>query len=480
MHNSFTSLPLKSTTIAILLTTFFGPFGLFYASVSGGFIMLFSIPIMVIFLLGASSFSSIAFGLTAFWCICFIVLYWPICIIWASISVEKYNRRIIEEERQYHYDNQELLLQQLGKSNIVNENALLLTKRQQLDSELEMLKNSLTNHEISEMEFLQKKEKLVRQIEILDHNLLASEHPIESKPENFEYPEKKKNYIWIIILALLLVGTLLYLGSKKGWLFDSYSKDRVEIKEQIEKTYFGLLNGGYTSETLKGVGPDGLPFYNQNMDNVLAMGLLPLANLMGVGLKLEPKNIDVYEFIDEITAKVKYDVIVQTGEVRDSVRIDMVAKKIGGYWKLDGEKAFGFSEDHKIEKNKKQEWKISTKALYINQVELDDSKSCEYKIKNLNEKGDNGEYQLIPYEGKKSFIFTKNYFYEIENGDILHKWRISKQIEDIEGTSFTTVEGVKIFLSEFFVITYPSGGTKSYDIDMVKASGAIIKSEFIK
>ncbi|MEI6524186.1 MAG: hypothetical protein WCO37_11900 [Bacteroidota bacterium] len=349
MHNSFHSHPLKSTTTAILLTTFFGPFGLFYASVSGGFIMLFSIPILVIFLLGASSFSSLAFGFTAFWCICFIVLYWPICIIWASISVEKYNRRIIEAERQYHYDNQELLLQQLGKSNIVNENTLLLTKRQQLDSELEMLKNSLTNHEISEMEFLQKKEKLDRQIEILDHNLLASEHLIESTPENFEYTEEKKNYVWVIILALLLIGSLLYLGSKKGWLFDSYSKDRMEIKEQIEKTYFGLLNGGYTSETIKGVGPDGLPFYNQNMNNVLAMGLLPFANLMGVGLKIEPKNIDVYEFTEDISAKVKYDLFIESGDTRDTLKIDMIAKKIGGNWKLDGEKALGFSNKNKRE-----------------------------------------------------------------------------------------------------------------------------------
>jgi hypothetical protein len=157
----------------------------------------------------------------------------------------------------------------------------------------------------------------------------------------------------------------------------------------------------------------------------------------------------------------------------------MVAKKIGGYWKLDGEKILGISEDHKLKKNENRKTKLTTKALSINQEELEDSHNYEYKIKNLNVKDEKGEFQLIPYDGKKSFIYTKKFFYEIENGDILHKWKISKQIEDIEGTSFKTEEGVRIFLSGFFVITYPSGETMSYDIDMVKASGAIIKNEFI-
>ena len=67
----------KSQGVAFILIGLFGPLGLFYATMLGGFIMLFiSIPLGII-----------TGGLS-------MLVIWPICVIWGIISVFLHNRKI--------------------------------------------------------------------------------------------------------------------------------------------------------------------------------------------------------------------------------------------------------------------------------------------------------------------------------------------------------------------------------------------------
>ncbi|MEQ9265045.1 MAG: hypothetical protein RLN81_07495 [Balneolaceae bacterium] len=96
----------KSTGIAILLTLLFGPIGLFYASVLGGFIMTFT-PIALI----GTSYYYLIYNVTegnyAFfdWAADYFldfymigvslpIIYWLMNIIWAVIGVRNYNKRL--------------------------------------------------------------------------------------------------------------------------------------------------------------------------------------------------------------------------------------------------------------------------------------------------------------------------------------------------------------------------------------------------
>ncbi|CAC9444006.1 hypothetical protein [uncultured Gammaproteobacteria bacterium] len=73
------NLPTKSLIVAILLVIFLGPIGLFYASVIGALIMLVMTAII--------GFATFGFGL---------IIPYIICIIWAIIAVNSYNKKIIE------------------------------------------------------------------------------------------------------------------------------------------------------------------------------------------------------------------------------------------------------------------------------------------------------------------------------------------------------------------------------------------------
>ncbi len=68
----------KSVVVAFFLAFFFGPLGMFYATVSGGLIMMAISLVVGIFTLG--------FGL---------VVTWPICVIWACISASNQNRKVM-------------------------------------------------------------------------------------------------------------------------------------------------------------------------------------------------------------------------------------------------------------------------------------------------------------------------------------------------------------------------------------------------
>ena len=72
--------PLKSQAVALLLTFFFGPLGMFYATVSGAIIMM-----IITFVVG-----TLTLGLG-------LILTWPICIVWAYTAVGVYNQRLQQQ-----------------------------------------------------------------------------------------------------------------------------------------------------------------------------------------------------------------------------------------------------------------------------------------------------------------------------------------------------------------------------------------------
>lgn len=72
------ALPTKSVGVAILLTFLFGPLGMLYSTVAGGLVMIV-VSFFGIFL---------TFGLGIF-------IIWPICIIWAGVAADNYNKELM-------------------------------------------------------------------------------------------------------------------------------------------------------------------------------------------------------------------------------------------------------------------------------------------------------------------------------------------------------------------------------------------------
>ena len=68
----------KSVGIAIALSLFFGPFGMFYSTIIGGIVMLIVKIIVAIVTFG--------FGL---------LLTWPIGVIWAAIAASTHNKKLM-------------------------------------------------------------------------------------------------------------------------------------------------------------------------------------------------------------------------------------------------------------------------------------------------------------------------------------------------------------------------------------------------
>lgn len=70
--------PTKSVGIAMLLTIFFGPLGMFYSTVAGGITMM-----IVTILIALVTFG---FG---------VLVTWPICVIWAAIAANSHNTALV-------------------------------------------------------------------------------------------------------------------------------------------------------------------------------------------------------------------------------------------------------------------------------------------------------------------------------------------------------------------------------------------------
>ena len=73
----------KSMGIALLLTALFGPLGMFYSTIIGAIVM-FAIYI---------GFSIITFGFG----LAFLFLLNPLCMIWAAIAANSYNKKLMAE-----------------------------------------------------------------------------------------------------------------------------------------------------------------------------------------------------------------------------------------------------------------------------------------------------------------------------------------------------------------------------------------------
>ena len=71
--------PIKSVGISILLTVLFGPLGMLYSTIQGGIIM-----VILSLIVG---FLTFGFGL---------IVIWPISIIWGAVSVNSYNKKLLE------------------------------------------------------------------------------------------------------------------------------------------------------------------------------------------------------------------------------------------------------------------------------------------------------------------------------------------------------------------------------------------------
>lgn len=80
--------PTKSIGIALVLALLFGPIGLFYASIIGGIVMFF-----VCGILNAIGLLMMGVGLFVT-----IPVTGIMCAIWAYISVERYNRLLLNGE----------------------------------------------------------------------------------------------------------------------------------------------------------------------------------------------------------------------------------------------------------------------------------------------------------------------------------------------------------------------------------------------
>jgi hypothetical protein len=67
----------KSMGITILLSVLFGPLGMFYSTVTGAIVMIIvSIPVALF---------TVGIGL---------LFTWPICIIWAAVATNNYNKSL--------------------------------------------------------------------------------------------------------------------------------------------------------------------------------------------------------------------------------------------------------------------------------------------------------------------------------------------------------------------------------------------------
>lgn len=90
---------LKSKGLAVFLTILFGGVGLFYASIIGGIVMTIIFPAIILFL-----FFSGHFFLSIISACC----YYLICMIWAIMAVNGYNRKVQEGSSPLPISNQSL------------------------------------------------------------------------------------------------------------------------------------------------------------------------------------------------------------------------------------------------------------------------------------------------------------------------------------------------------------------------------------
>jgi hypothetical protein len=356
-------------------------------------------------------------------------------------------------------------------------------KRRELYGDLNRIKSLHDQNIISEEIYNQQKDSLLNKIDILSHNESGVSVLSEQQIQHPVYiPERKKSTIWIWALVLLLLAIIFYLLYYKGIIFsDNHKQDKEAITNQIEKTYFDITNDSYNyhagSET---------PFYNLNSGEALAMRFVSIIALLSGSAKMEAKNIDVYNFIDSSSAQVKYDLVREIKNVKDTLHIDMIAKKIGGDWKLDGQKAFG---DDKEEQNKpKVKGNETNYALpsnadnddnLINKSLLNSSEHAAYKVTYYNDTDNDSSGQAETDD--RYLILGYKKIYMIVNKEVVKVWHEKKYIQEDESYITETKEG-DTFTQQFddFDIDYKSGKIIHYSCNDIPLNEVQVQDRFLK
>lgn len=344
----------KSLGLAIVLTLFFGPLGLFYASITGGLIM-FLTPILLfaLFIFGFIADSSFFLASSLVLLIVFAVNYWIICVIWAAMAVSNHNNKVNDAIRQAE------LLKQL-KETIPTDTSTQNTSVSRQTSIQE-------THSNPDRPSLQDWRKTNPHSSINDYYRIYGVPQTSVKTTSYidttnqtEETSNKTLLYTVSAFAILLILFVVFLYDKetKSFSFAKFSNtiglsnDQKEIENQIENVYFGLINGAYTAQSLNGTTPENLPFYNSDLSTLVVMGFAPLAMLTG-NFSLEPKNIEVHNVIDN-NADVSYDLVMTNDGKVTTEKIKMTVKKIGGKWKLDGQKFLPLNEEKTSKKKKKK------------------------------------------------------------------------------------------------------------------------------
>lgn len=349
--NYYIKVKTKSLGLAIVLTLLFGPLGLLYATIRGGLIMILTPLILFLFLIiGLANQSVGLFASSAILLVVFSISYWIICVVWAATAVSNYNNKVLNDAREAEFlrtikDNSNRDYQNNTPKVEIN-----TQDKQNNDSSIITFKEWI---------------KVNPYCSISDYYKIYGVPKSSNTTLNQELAEstiKEENYTFHFIVFLGIVIILITLGvlsfDKRTKSFNlskltnsiGLNSDNKEIELQIENVYFGLINGAYTSQSLSGITPQDLPFYNSNLSTLVVMGFAPLAMLSG-NVSLEPRNIEIQNIYDN-NADVTYDLYVINENREKVIPINMTLKKIGGKWKLDAQKFLPFDDDKKSKKKK--------------------------------------------------------------------------------------------------------------------------------
>jgi len=336
----------KSVGLSIVLTLIFGPLGLFYSTIKGGLIMtLTPFLFLILFLGGVFSGNTFLFATSFLFLIIFALSYWIICVIWSITAVNNFNNSLLESKRHLEH---EVFQRHTEKSN----------ENYQIKNNIEK-DNLLPKEEINTGQpSFQEWKKTNPYSSINDYyktygppKSTATLSNIEHSYPNDEVPKKTLFIVGAVLILFISFVVLTINRGTKSFSFDNLtsifgvSSEKKDIENQIEIVYYGLMNGAYTAQSLTGTTPENLPFYNSNLTTFVAMGFAPFSMLNG-SISVEPKNIEILKVYDNM-ADVSYDLVVSRSDTRKTTtwEINMTLKKIGGKWKLDGQKFLPFDQN---------------------------------------------------------------------------------------------------------------------------------------
>lgn len=344
----------KSLGLAIVLTLFFGPLGLFYASITGGLIMcLTPVLLFALFIFGAVADSSFLLASSLVLLIVFAVSYWIICVIWSATAVSNHNNKVNEAIRQAE------LLKQLKETkptdrstqntNVTRQTSIQETKS---NSDRPSLQDwGKTNPHSSINDYYR--------IYGVPESSVNTTSYIDTTNQKEESSNNTLLYTVSAVAILLVVFVVFFYDKEtKSLSFNKFSNaiglssDQKEIENQLENVYFGLINGAYTAQSLSGTTPENLPFYNTDLSTLVIMGFAPLTMLTGT-FSIEPKNIVVHKIYDN-KADVSYDLLITNEGKETTEKISMTLKKIGGKWKLDGQMFLPLNKEKTTKKRKRK------------------------------------------------------------------------------------------------------------------------------